>query len=253
MAPLLGTVERWLEQAFEAPARRLFRPRLEPITLARAIERAMEQNGQVGPSGLQVPNYYLVELHPSDFSTFEPWLHALERDLAAHVQRRTLARAWACPGRPRVELRSNLQVARRRPAVHAEIVDAPAPSPPSDVPAGGRPSLEGTAVLPLETVAAPPSQGAARAWLELPDGRRIGIGTRRVRLGRELDNDVVLPDPRVSRYHAQIDCIGDAFTLRDLGSRNGTRVGDRPLVEAPLRPGDTIYLGGVPLRFDAPR
>jgi len=253
MAPLLGTVERWLEQAFEAPARRLFRPRVQPVTLARVIERAMEQYAHVGPTGLQVPNYYLVELHPSDFSSFKPWLQALERDLAAHVQQRTLARAWFCPGRPRVEVRANPQIPRRRLSVQAETVDAPAPAPPSGTPTVSGPSLEGTAVLPLDSVTAYSHDGAVLATLELPDGQRVAVRSHRVRLGRELDNDVVLPDPRVSRYHAQIDCVGGAFTLRDLGSRNGTRVGERPVVEGPVRPGDTIYLGGVPLRFDAPR
>jgi hypothetical protein len=252
MAPLLGTVERWLEQAFEAPARRLFRPRMQPITLARAVERAMEQFGHVGPAGLQVPNFYLVELHPTDFSGFQSWLQALERDLAAHVQQRTLARGWSCPGRPRVEVRASPHVPKRRPLVQAETVDLPAPPPPSSTPTMGWPSLEGTAVLPMDAVAAQPRLGSALASLELPDGQRVAITTRRVRLGREVDNDVVLPDPRVSRYHAQIDCVGGAFTLRDLGSRNGTRVGDRPVVEGPLLPGDTIFLGGVPLRFDAP-
>jgi hypothetical protein len=253
MAPLLGTVERWLEQAFEGPARRLFRPRMQPITLARAVERAMEQYGHVGPAGLQVPNYYLVELHPTDFSSFKAWLQALERDLAAHVQQRALARGWSCPGRPRVEVRESPRVTRRRPVVQAETIDVPAPSPPSGTPSMSGQSLEGTAVLPLETGAARPEHEPALASLELPDGQRVAITSYRVRIGREIDNDVVLPDPRVSRYHAQIDCQGGAFTLRDLGSRNGTRVGDRPLVEGPLRPGDTIYLGGVPLRFDAPR
>lgn len=252
MPPLLGTVERWLEQAFEAPARRLFRPRLQPITLARAVERAMEQFGHVGPAGLQVPNHYLVELHPTDFSGFQSWLQALERDLAAHVQQRTLARGWSCPGRPRVEVRASPRIPRRRPVVQAETIDVPATPPPSGTPTMGGPSLEGTAVLPMETVAARPAHATALASLELPDGQRVAITAPRVRLGREVDNDVVLPDPRVSRYHAQINYLGGAFTLRDLGSRNGTRVGDRPIVEGPLRPGDTIYLGGVPVRFDAP-
>lgn len=54
------------------------------------------------------------------------------------------------------------------------------------------------------------------------DDRSIAIGTRHVSLGRGPDNDIVVPDPQVSRHHAIVWCSEDRVMLRDLGSANGT-------------------------------
>ena len=46
-----------------------------------------------------------------------------------------------------------------------------------------------------------------------------------LRLGRETDNDIVLNDPRVSRYHAQLRRSASGLEIIDLGSANGVLVG----------------------------
>lgn len=46
-----------------------------------------------------------------------------------------------------------------------------------------------------------------------------------VAIGREEHNDIVLPDQRVSRYHAMIWAEGGAWHVRDLNSANGTFIG----------------------------
>jgi pSer/pThr/pTyr-binding forkhead associated (FHA) protein len=43
-------------------------------------------------------------------------------------------------------------------------------------------------------------------------------------LGRDVINDIVLHDAKVSVLHAQIGCSGHGCTIQDLGSANGTRV-----------------------------
>ncbi len=47
-------------------------------------------------------------------------------------------------------------------------------------------------------------------------------GSKLLRVGREDDNDVVVRHPAVSRYHAEIARQGNYWTVRDLGSDNGT-------------------------------
>jgi diguanylate cyclase (GGDEF)-like protein len=65
-------------------------------------------------------------------------------------------------------------------------------------------------------------------------------------LGRNPDNDIVLADDLASRVHAEIeyDSAADHFTLRDLGSSNGTFL-NRELVTAArvLQPDDQIRIG----------
>lgn len=46
-----------------------------------------------------------------------------------------------------------------------------------------------------------------------------------LRIGRELDNDVVLVDPRSSRYHAEMRRTASGIEIKDLHSANGTLIG----------------------------
>jgi len=71
-----------------------------------------------------------------------------------------------------------------------------------------------------------------------------------VTLGRSRACDCVVPEPSVSRRHAELRRDGEQWLLRDLGSRNGTRVnGLRVLEETEVRPGDRVSLGGARYRL----
>jgi FHA domain/Domain of unknown function (DUF1707) len=78
---------------------------------------------------------------------------------------------------------------------------------------------------------------------------------RQVILGRSRDCDCVVAEPSVSRRHAELRRDGARWLLRDLGSRNGTRVnGVRLLDEAEVYPGDRVSLGDARFRLaEAPR
>jgi FHA domain/Domain of unknown function (DUF1707) len=69
-------------------------------------------------------------------------------------------------------------------------------------------------------------------------------------LGRSRDCDCVLAEPSVSRRHAALRRDGGRWLLRDLGSRNGTRVnGVRLLDEAEVGPGDRVSFGDAAFRL----
>jgi ABC transport system ATP-binding/permease protein len=55
-----------------------------------------------------------------------------------------------------------------------------------------------------------------------------------IQIGRDPSNDVVLDTPTVSRFHAQIERVGQRYRLRDLRSANGTFVNDQRLDEKEL-------------------
>lgn len=67
----------------------------------------------------------------------------------------------------------------------------------------------------------------------------------RLTIGRSEDNDVVLAeDGQVSRVHALLDRLGGGWSVRDVGSSNGTFVnGKRLASEMRLDPGDEIRVG----------
>jgi pSer/pThr/pTyr-binding forkhead associated (FHA) protein len=62
-------------------------------------------------------------------------------------------------------------------------------------------------------------------------------------LGRGAQADVRLPDQTLSRRHCEIDCVSATLVVRDLGSKNGTRVNRQHVTESVLMPGDKLTLG----------
>jgi len=73
--------------------------------------------------------------------------------------------------------------------------------------------------------------------------------TGEVVIGRSPDCQVVLKDFGISRNHAKIVVGEDGVRIVDLKSKNGTQVNGVPVVEAPLKDGDKILLGKLPITF----
>ena len=69
-------------------------------------------------------------------------------------------------------------------------------------------------------------------------------------VGRSSDNQIVVRDDRASRRHAEIALRKGAWTVRDLGSRNGTQVNGRTILdEHLLAEGDSIVVAGCQMKF----
>ena len=64
------------------------------------------------------------------------------------------------------------------------------------------------------------------------------------------DNDLVLADHTVSRNHAELARTALGWSLRDLGSRNGTQVNGVLVQESRLVPGSTLIFGRFEVRFE---
>ncbi len=91
---------------------------------------------------------------------------------------------------------------------------------------------------------------APGVWLSVQRGPQQGqewnLNQDLITLGREITNDIVINDQQVSRRHVQFIRGEDnlTFTLKDLGSSNGTFVNEEQLTgERALRHGDVIRLG----------
>jgi adenylate cyclase len=91
----------------------------------------------------------------------------------------------------------------------------------------------------------------ARILLVSPEGQQVVELRDHNSLGRHPSNTVQLLDKIVSKEHCIIERRPNGFTLRDLGSLNGTYVnGERVAGERDLRHGDDIALGQTRARFD---
>jgi DNA-binding winged helix-turn-helix (wHTH) protein len=106
----------------------------------------------------------------------------------------------------------------------------------------------GDAVHVEEPAEAPPASACWLTW----GNRTFQLSAGENVIGRDPRCHVWLDAARVSRRHASIavDPAGDAVSLRDLASTNGTFVGRSRVVEAvALTDGDSIRIGTVVLRF----
>ena len=72
-----------------------------------------------------------------------------------------------------------------------------------------------------------------------------------VRIGAMDDNDIVITDDTVSRYHCRIVQEDSGYVVVDLASTNGSFVNRVRVREAFLKPGCTLHLGHSELRFQA--
>jgi DNA-binding NtrC family response regulator len=80
---------------------------------------------------------------------------------------------------------------------------------------------------------------------DLDEPSRWAYGHDVIRVGTAEDNDLVLEDPTVSRFHAEVSRHGDRFRVRDRSSTNGTTIGPVWLRDAEVEvvPGTTMVLG----------
>jgi hypothetical protein len=82
-------------------------------------------------------------------------------------------------------------------------------------------------------------------------GERYTLRRRHTRIGRNLDNDIVIANDRVSRYHAEVTREGGELMIMDAGSRNGVWLnGSKVTAPTPLRSGDNVRLGRQEFTFN---
>jgi DNA-binding winged helix-turn-helix (wHTH) protein len=100
----------------------------------------------------------------------------------------------------------------------------------------------------------PPAAVRRRLFrLVLPD-REVALHPGENLLGRVENGVVWLDSVTVSRRHARIVVEGDRVTLEDLGSKNGTFVGERRVTEpTPLGDGDSFRVGRIQMTLRAVR
>ena len=244
---ILSRVESFLERFLEAPAGRLGAS-IQPVSLAKRIERAMDTNKTYGNAGVIVPNHYDLHLHPSDFAAFASYRSALEDDLAHGVLARARHERYTLVARPRVAIQSDDATRRGEIRVAANVVDER-----GDRMRDATPMPAGSDTMVIDAPAAGAPESARRAYLLVSTrGSRpvqFDLGGPLIGIGRASDNDVIVDDPMVSRHHCQLKLQHGAYGFTDLGSRNGSTVNGQPVSQIALGPGDRIQIGDTEIEF----
>ena len=83
-------------------------------------------------------------------------------------------------------------------------------------------------------------------------GQSFQPGEGRTLIGRSPECDVFLDDVTVSRRHAELQRAGETFTIRDLGSLNGTFVNRNRIESVDLAADDEVQVGKYRMTFLLP-
>jgi hypothetical protein len=111
-------------------------------------------------------------------------------------------------------------------------------------------SMEDTNATPLDTGSLEETGAMPENAFLIVEGVKVyPLTLPVVNIGRRLDNQLIIDDPRVSRNHAQLRSIKGRFVVFDLNSTGGTFVNGQRASQSVLYPGDVISLAGVTLIF----
>src|SRR5690606_7504529 len=82
--------------------------------------------------------------------------------------------------------------------------------------------------------------------------RRLKLNSESITVGRQPDNVLVLRDEMASRHHCVIEPFGGGFRVRDLNSRNGTKLNEKKVSAEVLDNGDIVKIGASELHYIDP-
>ena len=99
------------------------------------------------------------------------------------------------------------------------------------------------------TTSNPSSEIPEEAFLVLEGARLVPLVLPFINMGRRLENNIVIDDPRVSRYHAQLKAVDGNYELTDLNSSGGTFVNGMRITKSILYSGDEISLAGFAIIY----
>ena len=269
---VLQEFERRLEGAVEGFFARAFRSGIQPIELAKAVQRYAVDSQHVTSDGVVVPNVYRVTVSPRDHDRLEGFGASLPRELAGVVVSTAADRGWILqgPAKVRIDVDDEVRFGRYRLTGRVEAVeddpgrrgghgaadrvrppDAPARRSDAPAPAAARPDPDRRAEIDrTQVVSAVPPSGLQLVVRSGSDaGTVIPVTGQRMTAGRLSACNVTLQDSTVSREHAAFVRRGDTWWVVDLGSTNGTRVNGVQAAEQPIAPGDRVELGDAVVEF----
>jgi Protein of unknown function (DUF3662)/FHA domain len=245
---VLQRFEQRLEGMVEGAFARAFKSELQPVEIASAVQREMDDRAAIVAQGRTlVPNDFVVELSEVDHERLEVYADSLGVELANLAREYAKEQGYSFVGPVRMRFEGVSELATGMFRIRSGVIrgttveggeirqpasDLPRPQPQARV--SGKPRL----------LVSGPEPG--------PDGARqrtYDLTTPVTMLGRGTDCDLRLVDPGVSRHHAELRVEDGEVVLVDLGSTNGTFVNGQPVRRVVLTDGTRVTLGRTTLVF----
>ena len=82
--------------------------------------------------------------------------------------------------------------------------------------------------------------------------QQVPLGQQPLTIGRHSTNVLIINDGQASRFHCVIEKVAEGFRVRDLDSRNGTKLNGTPVKTALILDGDLITIGNIAMKMVVP-
>jgi len=282
----LSKVESFMQRIVESPFAFLFPSKLQPAEIARKLEHAMEDGILLQGEGRRLaPEIYDIFLSYKDHQQLLPVETTLKKGWQDHLVQVARQHHYTLRTMPVLRLHASSELrpgmvridAQLQDRQHARVGDntstevGPMATQAlsaeqlaqlrAQLPLGQQlPGLPDAAMLPGISPNNPNSSAILpalpQAWLTIRLPQMVQkvyrIEKPVVNIGRQLTNDIIVEDKRVSRYHAQIKYQPNSqFIIFDLGSTNGITINGTPhLRQHTLRNGDRFTIGSYDFYFE---
>lgn len=223
---MLQRFESRLEQAVSGAFAKAFRSAVQPVELAAALQREVDNSAQILSRNRRlVPNTFTIELSQVDHERLQPYSQTLTDELVEMLREHADEQHYVFAGPVAITFAEEGDLVTGRFRVRSQATAQVTPNA-----SRGRPARTGRSAATIEV------NGSSHPLT--PPGLVIGRGA---------EADLRINDPGVSRRHAEFRVTtgksGAEISVVDLGSTNGTLVDGKRVTEARLRDGSVVRVG----------
>jgi hypothetical protein len=222
---MLQRFENRLEQAVSGAFAKAFRSAVQPVELAAALQREVDNSAQILSRNRRlVPNTFQIELSQLDYDRLVPYEQTLTTELVDLLREHAEDQHYVFAGPVSIDFDK------------------------ADDLVTGRFRVRSRAAAQVSSSRSPRRADPTAASLVV-NGSRHSLTPPGLVVGRGSEADLRINDPGVSRRHAEFRVAAEggrtSVTVVDLGSTNGTMVGRQRVDEADLADGDTVRVGNT--------
>ncbi|AZR72960.1 hypothetical protein BBF96_05860 [Anoxybacter fermentans] len=220
---------------------------LKPRDIALKIKRLMDSSKTESVFKIYVPYRYRVFISDEDMKRLEPFRPFLIKELIDYIHRYADKQGYHLLGEPEIFIKVDKKLGQGNFKVEPIYED------------NGKQTMifdKG------EIFAISENQDVTRVFkkksggspiLEVlegnDEGKKFNLIGSIITIGRREDNQIMINDPNVSRYHARIVYNNNNWQIEDLNSTNGVFINGKRITISPLKSGDKICIGSTLLKF----
>lgn len=232
----LDRIEKYIQHLIEDQLVRIIAGDQPSLTLIERLMDVLQQHLRKDPDGtLKAPDLFFIHVNPEELPQ---WLLHQEtlNQMAVLLHEKGGEEGLFFATKPEIRVQNDAQIAKGDFLIttgfsprKAALPETAAIPPISQEPVGNRVPREAYMII----------QGVENFPLTAPV----------INIGRHSDNDLILPDPHISRHHAQLRVIHQRYVIFDAGSTGGVLLNGKPITQATLRSGDVLRLGATNLIY----